>query len=286
MSAAELPPITSAQQRLAERAISLIDQDFLLRLLTGLIETPSPTGEEGRLARWLVSEIQQRGLAADYQPITESRGNCIARLRGRGGGRDLLLYSHLDPTFSADRADDRAVLGDVVRPDLEAKLVMHEDGLITGLGISNPKGATACAIAAVDAVRRAETPLTGDVILGLAAGGIHRRPVDALNCRYEGSRYQGFGIGCEYMLKHGLTADYAISTKPGYYIAWEEPGQCWFVVEVKGGMIYTGLRHVVKHRNPLVDAGHLVAALEAWMPDYTRQQTRGQSVAPGSRRRD
>ena len=282
MSAAELPPITSMQRELTERALAAVDRDFFLRLLKTMVETPSPTGEERRLAERLVDELQQRGISAEYQAIGETRGNCIGRLSGSGGGRDLLVYGHLDPTFSTDRAHDRAVLGDAPRPDMEAKLVMRDDGLMTGLGIANPKGSMACAIAAVDAIARTGTRLAGDVILGLVAGGIHTRPFDGLNRRFEGPHYQGFGIGCEYMLKHGVTADYALSTKPGFYVAWEEPGECWFVVEVKGTMSYAGIRHQVKPRNSLVDAAGLVTAIEAWLPDYTQGQTRGQLSPQGA----
>src|SRR5262249_20547239 len=164
------------------------------------------------------------------------------------------------------------------RPDLRPHAVV-EDGLITGLGVSNPKGGAACAVAAADAVRRAGVPLRGDVIVGLVSGGIHKVPTESALRSYQGRAYQGFGIGCEYMLKHGVRADFAVSTKPGYAVVWEEPGQCWFTVEVKGLFCYSGTRHVAPCRSAITDAVRLVDALEAWFPEYTRRHTLGQ-LAP------
>src|SRR5262249_31535323 len=206
------------------------------------------------------------------------RGNCVARLAGDGTGPDLLLYGHLDTTFTGDAREDYPVLGGADRPDLRPHAVV-EDGLITGLGISNPKGGAACAIAAADAVRRAGIPLRGDVILGIVSGGIHRAPVDGVQRSYQGRPYQGFGIGCEHMLKHGVRAAFPLRPKPGYAVVWEEPGQCWLTVQVKGLFCYSGLRHLQANRNPIVDATRVIDGLEKWFPEYTRRHTRGQ-LAP------
>ncbi|MEQ9642308.1 MAG: M20/M25/M40 family metallo-hydrolase [Alphaproteobacteria bacterium] len=264
-----------------EAAVAAIDADGLLDLLGRMVGMASPTGAEGALAQALVAHCNAAGIPATYQPIDETRGNCIGRLNGQGGGADLLVYGHLDTTFTGDREADRPVLGDEVRPDLEPRLTRDGD-LVMGLGVANPKGGAACAIAALEAIVRAGVPLAGDVVLGIVSGGIHKRPIDSLARRYEGARYQGFGIGCEYMLKHGLTADAAISTKPGYGIVWEEPGECWFMIEVTGRLCYSGLRHVTEHRNPIIDAAALAQAIEAWLPSYAEQFEAGQIRPQGA----
>jgi acetylornithine deacetylase/succinyl-diaminopimelate desuccinylase-like protein len=273
--------LSQEQVRRIETAEAAIDEAFLLGLLKRLVETHSPTGREGPLAADLARFLSERGIPARYQAISETRGNCIGRLAGTGGGADLLLYGHLDATFTADPDEDRPVLGDEPRPDLQPRLQRKGD-MLTGLGVANPKGGLACAIAALEAIVRTGGPLAGDVVLGIVAGGIHKRPIEALHRRYEGADYQGFGIGCEYMLKHGVTADFAISTKPGYGIVYEEPGECWFMVEVAGRLSYSGLRHVTEPRNPLVDAAELVLAIERWLPDYTRRFTLGQLAPQGA----
>ena len=266
------------QQRWLDRALGHVDDAGLLRLAMRMVDIPSPTGGEAPLARHLEEDLRGRGFATTYQEIEEHRGNCIARVAGDGSGPDLMLYGHLDTTFTGDAREDYPVVGPADRPDLRPRAAL-QDGLITGLGISNPKGGAACAIAAADAVRRAGVPLRGDLIVALVVGGIHKRPTEGVHRDFRGRAYQGFGIGCEYMLKHGVRADVAISTKPGYTVVWEEPGQCWFTVRVKGLLCYSGLRHIQPSRNPIVDAARLVEALEAWFPEYTRRHTRGQ-LAP------
>ena len=222
-----------------------------------------------------------RGIDAFYQPIDKHRGNAIGRLAGSGGGADLLFYGHLDTTFSADAREDAQMTGGRPRPDLEPRLRRDGD-LLYGLGVQNPKGSTVCAIAALDATVRAGIPLKGGASIGIAAGGIHKGPVEGLMRTWRGRRYQGFGVGCEYMLTHGLTADYCISTKPGYGIVWEEPGECWFKITIMGELCYSGLRHVQPNRNPIVDAAAVVPMIEDWIADYTKRHAKGQIAPQGT----
>jgi hypothetical protein len=72
----------------------------LNRLMTSI---PSPTGEEGQLARALVEVMNQSGVGAFYQPMDDDQGNAIGRITGSGGGGDLLLYAPLDTAFSPTR---------------------------------------------------------------------------------------------------------------------------------------------------------------------------------------
>ena len=162
-----------------DRAVAAIDTPFLHGLIREQVEIPSPTGAERACAEAMVASLRARGIDAQYQAIDADRGNCVGRLPGAGGGMDLLLYGHFDTSFTGDLREDFPVLGHEPRPDLQP--VLRKDGdLWTGLGLSNPKGGMACAVAAADAVRRARVPLRGDVILGFVAGGIHQRPIEQI----------------------------------------------------------------------------------------------------------
>ena len=277
------PPaaLSGEQRQWIAAANAAIDLDFLLATLERAVEIPSRTGEERALAEFFAGAMNGRGIDAAYQPIDRHRGNAIGRLAGSGGGADLLFYGHLDTTFSADAREDAQMTGGRPRPDLEPRLRRDGD-LLYGLGVQNPKGSVVAAIAAMDAAARAGIPLKGGVAIGIAAGGIHKGPVEGLMRSWRGRRYQGFGVGCEYMLKHGLAADCCISTKPGYGIVWQEPGECWFKVTIMGELCYSGLRHVQPNRNPIVDAAAAIPRIEDWIADYTRRHAKGQIAPQGT----
>jgi acetylornithine deacetylase/succinyl-diaminopimelate desuccinylase-like protein len=92
----------------------------------------------------------------------------------------------------------------------------------------------------------------------------------------------GQGAGCAFMLEQGVRGDFAIIAKPGWSVAWEEVGLCWFKVIVRGDLNYTGVRHVVKGRNPIVHAAKLISRLEEWFSEYTKKNTSGLVAPQGS----
>ncbi|HLY66123.1 MAG TPA: peptidase dimerization domain-containing protein [Chloroflexota bacterium] len=92
----------------------------------------------------------------------------------------------------------------------------------------------------------------------------------------------GQGNGCSFMLEQGVHADFAILAKPGYAVSWEEVGLCWFKVRVKGDLGYTGIRHKMPGRNPILAAGRVIDGLEAWFREYTKRHTSGLVAPQGS----
>jgi acetylornithine deacetylase/succinyl-diaminopimelate desuccinylase-like protein len=148
---------------------------------------------------------------------------------------------------------------------------------VIGLGAENPKAYVSCVVAAAEAVARAGIPLRGNLLVGLGSGGMptNKRPGLA---RYNA----GQGNGCSFMLEQGIRGDFAILAKPGYAVSWEEVGLCWFKVRVKGTLNYTGIRHLVPYRNPIVAAARVIDGLEAWFPEYSARHTSGLVAPQGS----
>ena len=129
-----------------------------------------------------------------------------------------------------------------------------DDGVVSGLGTHNPKGHGAAVVMAAIALKQAEVPLLGDVVVAFGMP-TDRRPGEA------GGRFDvGHGAGCAFMLEQGIRGDFAIVAKPGP-VAWQEVGLCWFRIRVKGLLGYAGTRHVVKHLNPIVEATKVIAGI-------------------------
>jgi acetylornithine deacetylase/succinyl-diaminopimelate desuccinylase family protein len=127
-------------------AISLLQR--LLRL-----NTENPPGNEGPAARLLADYLRPLGFETAYHEPAPERGSLVARLRGTGGGRTLILNGHLDigPIGTGWTKDP---LGGEI-----------EDGRIYGRGVSDMKSGLAAMASAARAVVRSRIPRRGDLIL-------------------------------------------------------------------------------------------------------------------------
>jgi acetylornithine deacetylase/succinyl-diaminopimelate desuccinylase-like protein len=263
------------QRSWIDAAQAAIDPGLLRDLVVGMVDIPSPTGEEGVLAGWLVDRMCQLRIDANYQPIDDLQGNARGRLRGDGSGARLLLYAPIDTLTVGDPTEDVPWIGPKLRPDMRPAAVPEGD-FVLGLGASNPKGHGACIVVAAAAVAGAGVPLAGDLLIGLGAGGMptNRREVDTVR-----RHNAGHGVGCSFLLEQGDWPDYALIAKPGWAVAWEEVGICWFEITVRGTFGYVGSRHRMAYTNPIVAAAGVVTAFEQWLPSYTARHTDG-LVAP------
>jgi acetylornithine deacetylase/succinyl-diaminopimelate desuccinylase-like protein len=259
-----------------DRAWNAIDETQLAELNRLMASIPSPTGEEGQLARAIVDVMNKSGIDAFYQRMEDDQGNAIGRIRGTGDGADLLLYAPLDSAFSTNTEEECPWIGDRFPAEMTTQAYVR-DGDVVGMGAENPKGYAACVVAAAQAIKAAGVPLRGSLLVGLGAGGMptNRRP---LLQKFSA----GQGAGCAFMLEQGIRGDFAIIAKPGWSVAWEEVGLCWFKVIVRGDLNYTGVRHVVKGRNPIVHAAKVIASLEKWFSEYTEKNTSGLVAPQGS----
>jgi acetylornithine deacetylase/succinyl-diaminopimelate desuccinylase-like protein len=269
-------PLSGEQRSWLEAAWSHVKAADLARLDADLVSIPSPTGEERQIAEFLTGHLRQAGLEGIYQPIDEHQGNAIGRLRGSGGGASLLLYAPTDTAFAGTEEEDVPWIGPSVRRDLQPGGFVDGDNVV-GAGAENPKAYATCVTAAAEAVARAGIPLTGTLLVGLGAGGMPTNKRPGLQ-RWN----TGQGNGCSFMLEQGYRGDFAIMAKPGYAVSWEEVGLCWFKVRIKGALNYTGIRHIVPYRNPVVAAARVIDGLEAWFPEYSKRHTSGLVAPQGS----
>ena len=251
-----------------------VTADRLRELVVGLVDVPSPTGDEAALAGHIADTLAAAGCRARAQPLDDRQANAWARLEGDGTGPDLMLYAPIDTLTVGEEREDLPWIGPELREDMRPRATVVDDDLVTGLGASNPKGHAACVMMAAEAIARAGVPLTGDLVAAFGAGGMptNARPVGV-------RRNTGQGVGCSFLLEQGVWTDYAVIAKPGWTVSWEEVGLVWFEVTVRGTHTYVGSRHRLPYDNAIAGAGEVARHLEEWFVGYAERHTRG-TVAP------
>ena len=160
----------------AARILESVDglRDILISTLRDLVRIPSLTGDEGAVQRVVQRQMADLGLEIDvWEPdpalmaphldavgLPESgswagRPNVVGTLRGSGGGRSLILNSHIDTVEPGD-------------PDRWTHPPFSGDdtgGQVWGRGSLDMKGGLATNLVAVRALLAAGLPLRGDVMI-------------------------------------------------------------------------------------------------------------------------
>jgi len=186
-----------------------IDKNFLACTVSELVQidsrnpslTPEGPGEAGCGAR-LAEILSGLGLEVRVQELGLGRVNVIGVLKGKGGGRSLILNGHLDTVG--------------VEGMQEPFSGRSADGRIYGRGSQDMKGSLAAMAAAVKALKDAKISLAGDLIYTAVADE------------------ENLSIGTEALLK-AYTADAAIVTEPTELrLVRAHRGFIWYTLETLG----------------------------------------------------
>lgn len=167
----EVTALDPSRQHWFETACSLIDERRLGLLIRRLTEFHSPTGAERSICEFLASYLSAAGLESQYQSVGADSGNCIAWLRGSGGGPSVLACEPVDTHLDADPGLDVPWVGPELRADMLPRALVQGESVV-GLGSSNPKSMVASVIEAVQCLISAKIPLTGDVVVAFCGGGM------------------------------------------------------------------------------------------------------------------
>lgn len=266
------PDLSPEQRMCFDSACALIDVQRLYTLNREITAIHSPTGRERAASEYMTRYFTSIGIEANYQAMGDQSGNAIGRIRGSGGGPSLLLYAPIDTHLEGNESDLPWV-GPQLRADMVPE-AREENGLIIGLGASNPKAMVTTLAEAIRVIRAANVPLKGDLLVAYAGGGM---PVDLAA---PGNR--GLSDGVSHLLTRGIHTDFALVMKPGNAVMHEEPGLCWFKVVVKGTLGYAGMPHnLPRFRSSIVPAAKVILELEEWLPRYTERNSSGQVTAQG-----
>ncbi|HYM11718.1 MAG TPA: M20/M25/M40 family metallo-hydrolase [Bryobacterales bacterium] len=117
------------------------------------IDSSNPPGHETRVAEYLKSVCDREGIPGELLGDHPERQNFVARLKGSGAARPLLLMAHSD-VVPAERSQWSVdPFGGVVK-----------DGYIWGRGAQDTKSLLAAELAVFVALKRGGAPLQRDVI--------------------------------------------------------------------------------------------------------------------------
>ena len=122
------------------------------------VDTIDPPGNEETAARIMARVLAAEGIPSTFQTIAPCRTNLIARIKGTGERPALSMSAHFD-TIGVDPASwtRNAFAGEV------------ESGRVYGRGSTDMKGGMAAMAMAAVEIRRAGTPLRGDLVLHFTA---------------------------------------------------------------------------------------------------------------------
>jgi acetylornithine deacetylase/succinyl-diaminopimelate desuccinylase-like protein len=257
----------AADQELAERLIQCVDERRLVDTACAYVSTPSPTGSEQAMAEAVRGAFEDTGLTTAWQEVEEGRPNVLGTLEGQGGGPTLMFNGHMDTSYSGREPHLREIVGFQPRS-------LVRDGRIYGLGISNMKGALACYLEAVRAVRDAGVRLKGDVLIACVVGEIEKTQWGE---EFRGAEYRGYAAGSRYLPSHGGVADMCILGEPTEQrVVLGHFGTMWARISTHGPFIHTAFSSGRMQENSIVRMREVLDDVLEWIPQWEeRSRYRG-----------
>lgn len=152
------------------------------------IDTSNPPGNETRAAEYIKSVLAAEGITAQIFESAPGRGNIVARLKGNGKKKPLLLMGHLD-VVGVER--DKWTMNPFA--------ATIKDGYLYGRGSVDDKSMDAANLEVFLLLYRMKVPLDRDVILLAEAGeeGTSQFGIDFMVEKHWDE------IACEYALNEG-----------------------------------------------------------------------------------
>jgi acetylornithine deacetylase/succinyl-diaminopimelate desuccinylase-like protein len=153
-------PVTARGQALPQPMWAAVDAETLRHFQALLrLDTTSPPGNETRAVEYLKQVLDTEGIPVQVFALDPSRANLVARLKGSGAKRPLLLMGHTD-TVNIDAAK-------WTRPPFSA---VREGGYIYGRGTVDDKDNLVANLMTLILLKRMNVALDRDVIF-LAESG-------------------------------------------------------------------------------------------------------------------
>lgn len=167
-------------------------RETLLRDLQGFLrlDTTNPPGNESLAAEYYQAILKKDGIESQIYTLTPGRGNLVARLKGNGSKRPLLLMGHTD-VVGIERS----------KWTVDPFRAVIKDGYLYGRGALDDKSMTAVCVQVFRMLHRFKVPLDRDVILLLEAAE-EGTPAEGIDFMV---KQHWDAIDCEFALNEGGT---------------------------------------------------------------------------------
>ncbi|MFE8595846.1 M20/M25/M40 family metallo-hydrolase [Archangium violaceum] len=144
-------PSRSAPPRAAEEMRTLLSELIA-------VDTSNPPGNETAAAQVAARWLREAGIESQLFEPVPGRAHLIARLKGSGAARPVLVLAHLDtvPAKREEWASDPWTL-------------TERDGFLYGRGVQDNKGMAAASVLALRGLKNDKVKLKRDVVLVLSA---------------------------------------------------------------------------------------------------------------------
>jgi len=144
--------LLSAGTAAAQSGAGALARQYLVDLIR--LDTTNPSGNETVVARYLKGVMDREGIACELLGPDPKRLNFVARLKGKGGHKPVMLMAHSD-VVPADRS----------QWTVDPFAAEIRDGWIYGRGAQDDKSLLAAELAVFVELKRRAVPLDRDVIL-------------------------------------------------------------------------------------------------------------------------
>lgn len=219
------------------------------QLLSGYLQIQSlnPPGDERAAADFLAAELRRRGLEPTFYESAPNRVNLVARLRGNGKKKPILLYNHMD-----------VVEADPTRWSCDPFSGEIRDGYVYGRGAIDMKGMAIMQLLALDLLQQHQADRSREIIYFAAA-----------------DEEKGGKFGAQWMIEHHwpeLEAEYVwdeggfglrdfFGPRPVFTVAVAEKKDLWLKLIAHGEPGHSGMPHKDNAANILLRALGRVLAL-------------------------
>ncbi len=246
----------------AQRVVDFVDEARLVDTAISLVDISSPTGSEQAMGEQMAQLLAEAGLRVQWQDVEEGRPNVLGVREGEGGGASLMFNGHMDTSYSGREPWLTGRVG------FEPRAVVR-DGHLFGLGISNMKGALACYVEAVRALRDAGVRLRGDLMVAAVCGEIEKTQ---WGDEFRGAAYRGYATGSRHLPTHGGVADMCILGEPTEQkIVLGHFGALWVRLSVAGPFVHTAFAAGRLEENSIVRMQEVLEAVREWIPEWERR---------------